>query len=138
MTTLNELAFHHLQLAVNGASRPRLAAVNAALAELRATELGPGDLLRRLVPHLLHAGEPATRGPRAHRASDRRAGDYQTAIGPALPMIADNAMRRIPIWVSWQMRRRTPACSCRWWRCNVPSSGPGRQRPRLRATSRAR
>jgi hypothetical protein len=106
MTTLNELAFHHLQLAVNGASRPRLAAVNAALAELRATELGPGDLLRRLVPHLLHAGDPPPAGREHIERLIGRAGDYQTAIGPALPMIADNAMRRIPIWVSWQMRRQ--------------------------------
>lgn len=106
MTPLNELTFLHLQLAVNGASRPRLATINAALADLRAEGGGPEVVLRGVVPLLLRPDEPSVAGREHIERLIGRAGDYQTAVGPALQVVADNVMRRIPIWVSWQLPSR--------------------------------
>lgn len=104
MTPLNELAFLHLQLAVNGASRPRLAAITRALIDIQTLGGGPHEVLRALVPHLVGA-EPATEpGRELVERLVGRAGDYRTAVGPALRVDADNVVRRIPIWVSWHAR----------------------------------
>ncbi len=103
MRTLDELAFLHLQLAVNGATRPRVAAVNAALGEIRAAEGRPDDVLRAIVPQLLREGEPVGDGREHAETLLGRAGDYHTAIGPALTIVADHVTRRIPIWLSWQL-----------------------------------
>jgi len=105
MTPLDELAFLHLQLAVSGSSRARLAAVNAGIAGLRATDGGLAEVL----PHLVQALLPAEAYvPPAREHLERlvgRAGDYQVVAGPALPVVPDGDARRIPIWISWQMRR---------------------------------
>lgn len=104
LTPLNELAFLHLQLAVNAASRPRLAAVTRALDGLRALTGGPEEILRALVPHLLGA-EPTTEpGRELVERLVGRAGDYRTAVGPALRVDPDNVVRRLPLWVSWHAR----------------------------------
>jgi hypothetical protein len=114
MTPLDELAFLHLQLAVGGASRARLAAVNSDIAGLRATGDGLAETLPRLVAALLAPG-PGTDGagappvpPPTREHTERligRAGDYRLVAGPALPVVPDSDVRRIPIWISWQMRR---------------------------------
>ena len=107
MTPLDELAFLNVQLAVSGASRARLAAVNADIADLRATSDGLAEALPRIVAAVLPAGaEPV--GPPTREHTERligRAGDYQVVAGPALPVVPDSDVRRIPIWISWQMRR---------------------------------
>jgi hypothetical protein len=108
MTPLDELAFLHLQLAVNGASRARLAAVNHDVAGLRTGGEGLAEVLPRLVAALLGGpgAEPVVPPTREH--TERligRAGDYQVVAGPALPVVPDSDVRRIPIWISWQMRR---------------------------------
>ena len=107
MTPLDELAFLNVQLAVSGASRARLAAVNGAIADLRATSDGLAEALPRIVAAVLPAGaEPI--GPPTREHTERligRAGDYQLVAGPALPVVPDSDVRRIPIWISWQMRR---------------------------------
>ena len=113
MTPLDELAFLHVQLAVSGASRARLAAVNKHVAGLRATGDAIADVLPRIVAALLAApgsdgfvGPPIVAPTREH--TERligRAGDYQVVVGPALPVVPDSDVRRFPIWISWQMRR---------------------------------
>jgi hypothetical protein len=109
MTPLDELAFLHLQLAVPGASRGRLAAVNAEAARLRTSGDDLAQVLPRLVGALLPAGPDAPEvAPPAREYVERlvgRAGDYQLVAGPALPVVPDSDVRRIPIWISWQMRR---------------------------------
>jgi hypothetical protein len=109
MTPLDELAFLNVQLAVSGASRARLAAVNRDIAELRATGIGLAEVLPRIVATLLVADpevEPMPPPTREH--TERligRAGDYQVVAGPALPVVPVSDVRRIPIWISWQMRK---------------------------------
>lgn len=104
MNPLNELAFLHLKLAVNGASRPRLLAVNAAVEQLRGSGGGLQDVLAQVVTQLLGADRPAVAGLDTVERLVGRAGDYRPALGPALPVVVDNVVRRIPIWVSWQLR----------------------------------
>ena len=109
MTPLDELAFLHVQLAVSGASRARLAAVNSEIAGLRATGDDLAEVLPRLVRALLPSGPdapPVAPPTREHvQRLIGRAGDYQVVAGPALPVVPDSDVRRIPIWISWQMRR---------------------------------
>lgn len=109
MTPLDELAFLHVQLAVSGASRARLAAVNSEIAGLRATGDDLAEVLPRLVRALLPSGPDAPPVPPPTREHVQRligrAGDYQVVAGPALPVVPDSDVRRIPIWISWQMRR---------------------------------
>ncbi len=107
MSPLNELAFLHLQLAINGASRPRLAAVNRALPEIATSGGGPAEVLRTLVPLLL-GGEPVvTPGIESTERLVGRAGDFRTAVGPALRLVDAHAVRRVPAWVSWRVRGGT-------------------------------
>jgi hypothetical protein len=102
-TPLNELTFLHLLLAVNGATRPRITAVNQALAELRAAHADLDATLRSLVPHLLRDADSAPAGRDHVEHLIGRAGDYRTAFGPALHVAADHVTRRVPIWLSWQL-----------------------------------
>ena len=109
MTPLDELAFLHLQLAVGGASRARMYSAQRAVARLRA---GGGDLaeaLPRIVAAVLPTGSDAPPvAPPTREHLERlieRAGDYQVVVGPALPVVPDGDVRRIPIWISWQMRK---------------------------------
>jgi hypothetical protein len=114
MTPLDELAFLNVQLAVSGASRARLAAVNRDIAGLRATSDGLAEVLPRIVAALLAAG-PGVEGvgagpigPPTREDTERligRAGDYKVVVGPALPVVPVSDVRRIPIWISWQMRK---------------------------------
>jgi hypothetical protein len=105
MTVLDELTFLHVQLAVDGASRGRLASVNRALADLRTRSGDPAAVLTTLVQLLLpdRPVEPPNEAQVERLLA--RAGDYQTVLGPALPVVPDTAVRRVPIWVGWQMRK---------------------------------
>jgi hypothetical protein len=103
MRPLNELAFLHLQLAVNGATRPRIAALNQALGLLRETEQDLDATLRALVPQLLREAESAQARREQVEHLIGRAGDYRTAFGPALHVTADHVTRRVPIWLSWRL-----------------------------------
>jgi hypothetical protein len=66
-------------------------------------------VLPRIVTALLPAGAEAERvSPPTREHTERligRAGDYQAVVGPALPVVPDSDVRRIPIWISWQMRK---------------------------------
>ncbi len=107
MTPLDELAFLNVQLAVSGASRARLAAVNGDIAGLRATSEGLAEVMPRIVAAVLPPGAGPVLPP-SREDTERligRAGDYQVAAGPALAVVPDSDVRRIPIWISWQMRK---------------------------------
>ena len=115
MKPLNELAFLHLQLAVNGATRPRIAAINLALTDLRSSP-NLDDTLRSLVTHLLREADTSQVELEHVERLIGRAGDYRTAAGPALIVVADHVTRRVPIWLSWQLpydvaRLRLPVLS---------------------------
>lgn len=105
MTVLDELTFLHLQLAVTGASKARLAAVNSGITDLRATSDGPAAVLPQLVAQLLCKQQFELPSDAHTERLIGRAGDYQTVVGPALPVVADNDVRRVPIWIGWQMRK---------------------------------
>jgi hypothetical protein len=105
MTPLDELAFLHLQLAVGGASRARLAAVNDQIEGLHASGDGLAEVLPRIVRALLPADAEVSPEREHLQRLIGRAGDYQVVAGPALPVVPDGDVRRIPIWISWQMRR---------------------------------
>jgi hypothetical protein len=104
MNVLDELAFLHLQLGVSGASRARMKALTSELAELRATALGPHEVLPRMLGRLT-GGQPEDPPDDLAGALRERAGDYRTVLGPALPIVAESKVRRIPIWISWRMPR---------------------------------
>lgn len=112
MSVLGELAFLHLQLGVPSASRARLAAVNAGIRD-RKGDRGPVEQLGQVLTGLLEDPSADRCTPEVAERLLDRAGDYQTVMGPALPVIADARVRRVPIWLSWRMRRsesglRTP------------------------------
>jgi len=105
MTVLDELTFLHLQLAVDGASRGRLASVNRQLADLRTRSGDPAGVLTTVLDLLLPDGPVEPPNEAQVERLLARAGDYQTVLGPALPVVPDTAVRRVPIWVGWQMRK---------------------------------
>jgi hypothetical protein len=96
MLPLGGLAFLSLQLTVTGASKARLHAINAA----PPVGTDPERALVDLLPHLVREGEPV---PAVTDHLGERAGDYRIAVGPALPVVADNVIRRVPLWVAWRL-----------------------------------
>ena len=108
ITALNDLAFIHLQLAVNGASRPVLSRLNADLRSIRAADLDVPATLRELVPRLVRGQVDPVDAAGGDRAAERlvaRAGDYQALVGPALRVIPSHHDTRVAIWMAWQMQR---------------------------------
>lgn len=100
MTPLDELAFLHLQLAVDGASRPRLTAVNRALARGDGRPRGPAEVLPQVLTDLLRARPDGDLDVHGLLAA---AEDYQVLVGPALPVAADTVTVRVPVWFTWEM-----------------------------------
>lgn len=101
MTPLDDLAFVHLQLAVNGASRGRLTGINRALASRARPGSGPAEVLPYVMSDLLRSTPDGDLDPRDMLAV---AEDYQVVLGPALPVVVDTATVRLPIWFAWDMR----------------------------------
>jgi hypothetical protein len=100
MTPLHDLAFVHLQLAVNGASRGRLTGLNRALAA-RPVGTGPVEVLPRVLSELLRCPPEDDVRPGDLLAA---AEDYEVVVGPALPVVVDTATVRLPVWFAWTMR----------------------------------
>lgn len=107
MTPLDELAFVHLQLAVDGASRGRLTGINRALAGWSGAGASPVDVLPRVMAELLGVPAPADGEPDSRRLL-AAAEDYQVVVGPALPVVVDSATARMPVWFSWQISASRP------------------------------
>jgi len=105
ITLLDDLAFIHLQLAVNGASRALLTKLNDKILNFGQVGGEPGDLLRKLLPELTHGAPLGTRSSDLEKQLAEKAGDFHTIIGPALPVVSDHRSRRVAVWFSWQMRQ---------------------------------
>lgn len=99
-TSLDDLAFIHLQLSVEGVSAERLNKILAKLLSADQVPSRPHELLRKLFFRLgLHAipDEPADRD-RTHPASD-----YQAFVGPAFTCHPPEAGEIMAVWVSWRI-----------------------------------
>lgn len=108
--SLDDLAFIHLQLAVN--EMPR-GGVEGFAEELRrqirsahgddveGRTNAPQDILPRILPLL--TGNRVNNPDRETAAGlTERAGDYQTLTGPPLPVWLGSDTDRIPLWFSWR------------------------------------
>jgi hypothetical protein len=105
VTALNDLTFIHLQLAVNGASRPVLSRLNSELKSMRGANPDLATTLRDLIPMLIR-GEPTTGiNMNAAERLETGAGDYQALLGPAFRVISHHTDARVAIWIAWRMRR---------------------------------
>ncbi|HEY0689417.1 MAG TPA: hypothetical protein VGD71_10275 [Kribbella sp.] len=105
ITLLDDLAFIHLQLAVNGASRTLLAKLNDTIASFGEPGGEPGDVLRKLLPGLTYGAPLGPRSSDLEKQLAEKAGDFHTIVGPALPVVSDHRSRRVAVWFSWQMRQ---------------------------------
>src|SRR5207248_1575471 len=78
-TSLADLAFVHLQLAIQGVAAERLNRILGKLLEEHSTPARPRKLLRELFKRLGLRPDPVEPGP----AAPDPASDYQTFAGPA-------------------------------------------------------
>lgn len=111
ITSLDDLAFIHMQFAVNHAHASRLDAINKSIdLRIRAgaspvqrhlDASPPAEVLTRLLPVLLHEKEIAVSDDVKAQLFDR-AGNYQTLVGPAMPIVTEKDEKRRPVWISWQ------------------------------------
>ena len=115
MTSLDDLAFIHLQIAVRGAALSKLTQMNRALdATMRDVEDGedggqtavrnpPMEALPKLFPLILADSDqhiPVPIGDEDRLAT--KAGDFQSLVGPAFELQYRRTEERRPIWFSWQ------------------------------------
>ena len=101
-TIIEDIAFIHLQLTVNGVPSSRLAGLNASLDEVRSTGDDPSALLPRVLPLLVNAGGPSPAGPRSAPGIV----DYQMIMGSAFPLESALGENRRALWVSWEVEGR--------------------------------
>lgn len=99
-STLDDLAFVHLQLVVPRASRGVRTAINRALADTPLSGGGPATVLPHVLTELLGCGPPEPVPGDDLAAAE----DYQVVVGPALPVVPDGPTVRLPAWFSWTMR----------------------------------
>jgi hypothetical protein len=102
ITTLDDVAFIHLQLSVSSVRRSSLSELNFRLAKSFAWAADPSDALIHVHEALTSAGTETLDYALAGDLS-RRAGDYQTLVGPMLGCMMPERQRRIAVWFSWQM-----------------------------------
>jgi hypothetical protein len=101
-TTLSDLAFEHLQLAVEGVPSVRLNKILEKLIAEQTTPPRPRELLRNLFNRLgLRAEEADRSGPQTNPASD-----YQVFVGPAFDYRPSVTRDALAIWVSWRIARK--------------------------------
>ncbi|UJW32683.1 hypothetical protein L3Q67_02500 [Saccharothrix sp. AJ9571] len=105
ITLLDDLAFIHLQLTINGASRPLLAKLNEKITSFGEPGGEPADVLRKLLPELTYGAALGSRASNLEKQLAEKAGDFHTIVGPALPVVSDHRSRRVAVWFSWQMRQ---------------------------------
>lgn len=113
ITVLNDLAFVHLQLVVNQPSKKVIEARNKRLAEITSPDSTSGmtrtpeRFLEEAMPLLLGRGPAAMHSVRTDERSKlvEKCGDFQVIAGPILPASHSSA-KRVPVWVSWQIRGR--------------------------------
>jgi hypothetical protein len=101
-TTLDDLAFIHLQLSFAGLRRAGLDALNRRLADRSSWIANPLEAIRHINRIVSPSDDESA--PYIYEGDNAgRVGDYQTLIGPALGCAMPDRRRRIAVWFSWQM-----------------------------------
>jgi hypothetical protein len=101
-TTLDDLAFIHLQLSFAGLRRAALDDLNGQLADRSSWLANPLEAIRYI--NLIVAPSDGKSSSYIYEGDNAgRVSDYQTLVGPALPCTMPDRNRRIAIWFSWQM-----------------------------------
>ena len=98
MTTIDDVAFMHMQMTINARPQPRPEDLNELLDREPAAKDLP-SLLERLLDHLWGQEPP-------ERNVGSEASDYQLLAGPAIPLDTDSAGRRGALWVSREVEGR--------------------------------
>jgi hypothetical protein len=101
---IDDIAFMHLQLTVNGVPTAELERLNDSMDDLRTSVDDPSTVLPLVLPLLLGKQRPTL----ADRESRRGAAgivDYQTIVGPALRLRPKTGDRRA-LWFSWEVEGR--------------------------------
>jgi hypothetical protein len=111
VTSLHDLAFVHLQLAINDIGPTKLAPFQQAIEdkiesmatvrEPQARTSPPQQLLPAILPLLVGDLEARARHDVLAYLTER-AGDYQVLAGPAMPTRNAGTQRRKSLWFSWQ------------------------------------
>ncbi|WP_210717628.1 hypothetical protein [Amycolatopsis acididurans] len=101
-STLSDIAFVHLQLAIQGVAADRLNRILGKLLGESSAPARPRKLLRELFKRLGLQPDPAEQGG----ASPDPASDYQTFAGPAHAYRANRMPPdSLAVWVSWEIAR---------------------------------
>jgi len=102
MATIDDIAFIHMQLAINALpGEELLPRVNAALDAMPLARAEPAalpEILSHLVTRAPREVDPNTKLRFAHRV-----GDHHLLVGPALPVTTDVDRGRGALWVSWEI-----------------------------------
>ena len=101
-TTLDDVAFIHLQLSFRSFRRANLQEINSRLEGLAFWSTDPAQALLKIHDALSPSGGVL---PNRFDASEPsfHVDDYQTLAGPALCCAAPSRAKRIAVWFSWQM-----------------------------------
>jgi hypothetical protein len=102
-TTLDDLAFIHLQLSLRGLTPRRLVEANKQLAGDDLLAGHPVEVLRTVFTRLGFEREVLA-GRSDRRELPGRAFDYKTLAHSLFPCLPVSARRRMAIWFSWQVR----------------------------------
>lgn len=105
LTSLADLAFVHLQLAVQGVSADRLNRILAKLLTEGSAPARPRKLLKELFGRLGLRPDPMDPVP----AAPDPAIDYQTFLGPAFAYRPHLMPDSLAVWVSWEVARQDQA-----------------------------
>jgi hypothetical protein len=101
-TTLSDVAFVHLQLAIHGVATDRLNRILGKLLGEATTPARPHKLLRELFKRLGLPPDPDGPGPSAKDPTS----DYQTFTGPAFAYRPFQMPDCMAVWVSWEIARQ--------------------------------
>jgi hypothetical protein len=102
LTTLDDLAFIHLQLSAAGMRRSSLQDLNNRLAEPSSWAANPSEAIMHIHRMLSPSSSESPAYIHTSEASGR-VGDYQTLAGPVLECTMPDRRKRIAVWFSWQM-----------------------------------
>lgn len=101
-TTLDDVAFIHLQLSFRSFRRSHVRKVNSGLTELTSWSADPVQAVDEI-----HGALSPSAGVMPNRSvADEpsfHVEDYQTLVGPALCTTPPSRAKRIAVWFSWQM-----------------------------------
>lgn len=101
-TSLADLAFVHLQLAIQGVAAERLNRILSKLLDEHSAPARPRKLLRELFKRLGLRPDPVEQAP----AAPDPALDYQTFAGPAFTYRPHLMPDSLAVWISWEIARQ--------------------------------